>query len=276
MSNAQRRREHRQRNKQHPGPMTESRVEQHRLAQTRLADLERLRRLVVAQLSVEERERMAEQEERREPDMGAVAGCVDELREFVSTPADPEPEIDGVTVDQDLLIWDEVGGTQLPDAVDTGGVPDEVEAEPTPCPVCGHPDAEDASLAHILRHNTDEVSGAVIVDWSGADLGGGYPVPYRFRVYLLGEPVVQLYPARLTVLCDAVAHLAVVDVTELTNADGDPIRSTARGKMGVHTQAYKDWVRGQQQGADAVFLGDKFETMVTRFVLASPPGTAHE
>lgn len=256
MSNAQRRREHRNRHKTHPGPMTEQRVEQHRLAQLRLADLERLRRLVVAQLDVEERERMTEL------DVNDVEGI--------------EPSVDGASIDQDLLIWDEVAGTQIPDIVDTGGgVPEEaVDEEPvTPCPVCDHPDAEDASLAHILRHNTDEVSGAVTVDWSGANLGGGYPVPYRFKVFLVGEPRVQLYPARLTILCDAAAHLAVVDVTELVNADGDPIRSTARGKMGVHTQAYKDWSRGDH-GEDAQFLGDKFETMTTRFVLASPPDAA--
>ena len=255
MSNAQRRREHRNRNKTHPGPMTEQRVEQHRLAQLRLADLERLRRLVTAQLDVEEREHMTEVD-------------VDNVEET-------EPEVDGFEIDPDRLIWDEVAGTQIPDVVDTGGVPvdaadGERDEDPVaPCPVCGHPDAEDASLAHILRHNTDEVSGAVTVDWSGANLGGGYPVPYRFQVFLVGEPRVQLYPARLTVLCDAAAHLAVVDVTELVNADGDPIRSTARGKMGVHTQAYKDWSSGAH-GEDAQFLGDKFETMTTRFVLAAP------
>lgn len=268
MSNAQRRREHRHRNKNRPGPMTAQRAAEHQLAQARLADLERLRKLVVAQLDVEERERMTEQEE-RQPDMEAVAGFVDELREFLTDPADPE--IQGASVDEDLLIWDEVAGTQLPDdePEDSGGEPDEIE----PCPACGHFDAADGSLEHILRHNADEVSGAVTVDWSGADMGGGYPTPYMFKTYLVGEHRVQLYPARLTVLCDAVAHLAVVDVTELINADGAPIRSTTRGKMGVHTQAYKDWARGDH-GQDAVFLGDKFETVVSRFVLASGPEAA--
>lgn len=247
MSNAQRRREHRHRTKTHPGPMTEQRVEQHRLTQLRLADLERLRRLVVAQVDVEDRERMTE------VDVNAVE--------------DGEPQVDGFELDPDLLIWDEVAGTQIPDVVDTSGEPD--GEPPVPCPVCGHPDAEDASLDHILLHNADEVAGAVTVDWSGADLGGGYPTPYMFKTYLVGPSRVQLYPARLTVMCDASAHLAVVDVTELINADGMPIRSTTRGKMGVHTQAYKDWVRGEH-GDDAQFLGDKFETVTNRFVLAAP------
>lgn len=254
MSNAQRRREHRHRNKARPGPMTPQRAAEHQLAQTRLADLERLRKLVVAQLDVEERQRMAEQEEQH--DVEPVAG------------------MQGVSIDEELVIWDEVAGTQTvdpgPDAAPQDADADEAVA---PCPVCGHPDAADGSLAHILLHNADEVSGAVTVDWSDADPGGGYPTPYRFRVFLVGTSRVQLYPARLTILCDASSHLAVVDVTELVNADGVPIRSTTRGKMGVHTQAYKNWARADH-GDDAQFLADKFETVTSRFVLASGPGAA--
>lgn len=48
VSNAQRRRAHRHRAKAYPGPMTPQRVEEHRLVQARLADLERLRKIVLA------------------------------------------------------------------------------------------------------------------------------------------------------------------------------------------------------------------------------------
>jgi hypothetical protein len=50
VSNAQRRRERRHRNKTYPGPMTERRVQDHKLMQVRLADLERLRKIVVARM----------------------------------------------------------------------------------------------------------------------------------------------------------------------------------------------------------------------------------
>lgn len=50
MSNAQRRREARHRNKAYPGLMTEQRVAQHKATMVRLADLERLRRVTRAYL----------------------------------------------------------------------------------------------------------------------------------------------------------------------------------------------------------------------------------
>jgi hypothetical protein len=54
VSNAQRRRAHRQRGKTFPGPMTQERVLDHQLMTMRLADLERLRRMAEAALRAEE------------------------------------------------------------------------------------------------------------------------------------------------------------------------------------------------------------------------------
>lgn len=245
MSNAQRRREQRHRGKSYPGPMTERRVDDHRIMQTRLADLERLRKLVVAQMAIEERESV-------------------------------EHTVQAPTEGQDEAVWDEVDETQseVPDLPEEDE-PEQDEEESGPCPVCQYPQAGDASLAHILAHNAEEVSGAVTVDWSGADSGNGYPTPYRFRVFEVGTGV-QLYPARVTIMADAAANLAVVDITELINADGAPIRSNTQGKMGVHTPEYTEWSnsRNAGEGTDdesAQYMGDKYVTVVNRFVLASAP-----
>lgn len=133
--------------------------------------------------------------------------------------------------------------------------------------VCGFPDREDGSLAHILAHNAGEVAGAVTVDWSRAHGDGDHPVPYLIVVKDVATGA-RLYPARLTILSDAAATLAVVDVTELVNADGEPIRSTTQGKMGVHTPEYKAW-NNQEHAEGDVFLGDKYVTVTNRFVLAA-------
>jgi hypothetical protein len=158
------------------------------------------------------------------------------------------------------------------ETIEPGELEQPAEPEMEPCPVCGHSDAADPSLAHVLVHNADEVVGAVTVDWSGADLGAGYPTPYAFKVRLADGSGVQLYPARLTIMCDAAASLAIADVTEILNADGEPIRSNTSGKLGVHTDEYKAW-NSTDHGEDEAFLGDKYQTVINRFVLASLPET---
>jgi hypothetical protein len=51
VSNAQRRREARHRNKAYPGPMTQAKAAQHKADFVRLADLERLKRVTRAYLA---------------------------------------------------------------------------------------------------------------------------------------------------------------------------------------------------------------------------------
>lgn len=189
--------------------------------QTRLADLERLRKMAV---------------------------------KFVSEHADDEEP--PVTETETEYAGD------LPDLLE-----DEELPQAHPCP-CGHPDAMDGSMEHVLAHNRDEVSGAVTVTWAGADPQGvGYPAPQLFVVTDVHSGV-QLYPARITIMSDLAASLAIVDVTELLNADGVPIRSDTRGKMGVFTDEYKEW-NATEHGEDEQFLGDKYVSKVSRFVLAS-------
>jgi hypothetical protein len=217
--------------------MTQQRVSEHRLAQERLADLERLRRLVVAQMEIEERE-----------------------SKDVSTELE---ELDG---DEEGIVWDEIEDS----------APGE---SPAVC-FCGYPDAGDSTLAHILVHNREEVSGAVMVDWRGADpTGAGYPVPHLCKVHLVhdldGPTSVQLMPVRMTIMSDAAAMLAVVDVTELVTADDDVIRMANSSRMPVHTEEYKAWLverNRDHESEDLAFLGDKYVTKVSRFVLASGPG----
>lgn len=246
MSNAQRRRAQRDRG-QHPGPMTPQRVSDHRLMQTRLADLERLRRMAVTFMSEHSadagREEAQVTTEDQQVDMEAVAGFVDELRDFLTDPAEP------------------------------GDLPDLLEDDESPevhrCP-CGFPDAADGSMEHVLTHNRDEVCGAVSVEWTGGDPHGvGYPAPQLFVIKDVHTGV-QLYPARITIMADAAATLAIADVTELINADGQPIRSDTRGKMGVFTEEYKEWNAADHAEGD-VYMGDKYVARVSRFVLANGP-----